>query len=103
MVNILIEEQTLVDMLYDRVCEWKVSPNVRGAWYNFYYDRVYSGCYDGCEFDTHVIVDDDILNYYDCITAREFENYDIEDESDDRIETIYSTDDGTKLYIVSCC
>lgn len=64
MVNVKIEEETLIDMLVDRLKEWTSDPDTIELFENYYTEAVNGGCYEGMEFDTSVIVDNDYINYF---------------------------------------
>lgn len=62
MINIRIDEDTLLNMLTDRVRAWR-SGEVAELFDKMYENQVDSGCFEGCDFDPMVIVDNDIVNY----------------------------------------
>ncbi len=85
MVNVKIDEDTLIDMLMDRVAFWTNDSDTLDLYEQYYTNAVWGGVFDGAELDVMAIVDNDYVNWLDVITEEDFENYNIEDENDERI------------------
>lgn len=68
MMNIQIDEDTALEMLCDRVREWKDGAEAE-LFDKMYESYVYDGCFDGAEFDVMSIVDNDVVNWCDIISA----------------------------------
>lgn len=63
MVNVKIDEETLVNVLMERVDFWsKGDYEVNALYREMYENYVYNGLFDGCELDVAVIVDNDYVN-----------------------------------------
>ena len=62
MINVRIDEDTLLEMLTNRVKEWR-DGEIAELFNKMYENQVYSGCFEDCDFDPMVIVDNDIVNY----------------------------------------
>lgn len=101
MVNVRIDEDTMLDMLMDRLSFWTEDDVYHKLFEQYYYNLIYGGCFDGIEFDVMEIVDNDYVNWLDVITKEDFENYNIEDENDYHIETSYNDGEET-YYLINC-
>lgn len=64
MVNVRIDEETLIEMLIDRLKEWTIDPDTIELFENYYTDIVHGGCFEGAELDISVRVDNDYINYF---------------------------------------
>lgn len=71
MINIKIDEDTALNMLCDRVDFWTDDKKTRELFYKMYENLINSGCFDGCEFDPMIIVDNDYINYCHVVSADE--------------------------------
>lgn len=89
MINVNIDESTLLELLSDRVRYWREG-EVADLFDKMYENQIDSGCFDGCEFDPSVIVDNDVVNY--CTTLEEG------DPDFDKVLKLYQ--DGN--YDISC-
>lgn len=63
MLNIKIDENTAVEMLLERLHVWTKDPKTCDLYEKMYQSYVDGGCFEGCEFDPMVIVDNDWVNY----------------------------------------
>ena len=62
--KVIVNNDTLFNMLYDRVNYWKDEDSDTARLYYKMYERsVDEGIFEGCEFDPMVIVDNDICNW----------------------------------------
>lgn len=97
MITIKIDEDTLLDMLMDRVEYWTSDKDTINLYRDYYEELIDGGCFDNCELDIMSIVDNDYINNLITISKKDFEEYDIEDETDDRI--VVSNEDKD-LYLI---
>jgi len=97
MVNVKIDEDTLLGVLIDRLEQWTSDEDIIALYKNYYEDLINCGCFEGMEFNPMVIVDNDWINNTSVIGSKEFENYGIESIEDDRI--LYRNDDKD-LYLI---
>lgn len=97
MVNVKIDEDTLIDMLMDRVAFWTNDSDTLDLYEQYYTNAVWGGVFDGAELDVMAIVDNDYVNWLDVITEEDFENYNIEDENDERIVA-----HSNEMYLIYC-
>lgn len=63
MVSVQIDEDTLVDMLMERVEVWTEDEDVRDLFKQMYEHYAESGCFEGAELDVMGIVDNDYVNW----------------------------------------
>lgn len=68
MITVKIDEETALEMLCDRVRAWRSGAEAE-LFDKMYESYVYGGCFDGAEFDVMSIVDNDVVNYCDIISA----------------------------------
>ena len=97
MVTIKIDEDTLLEMLLDRVEYWTSNEDVIELYSEYYKDLIYSEYFEDTELDINYIVDNDYINYFTTISKDDFKDYDIEDETDERIVTFNEDKD---LYLI---
>ena len=63
MITIQIDEGKALDMLMDRVREWRNDATTLELFEKMYQNYIDSGCFEGCEFDVNSIVDNDVINW----------------------------------------
>ena len=63
MVNVRIDENDLLEMLMNRVKQWNSTETALDLYEKMYESEIYSGCFEGAEFDVNLIVDNDVINY----------------------------------------
>ena len=62
MINVKINEETLLELLDERVKFWTNDETTRKLFSKMYENYAYSGCFDGMELDVMMIVDNDYIN-----------------------------------------
>lgn len=97
MVTVTIDENTLLEMLLDRVEYWTSDEDVINLYKNYYEGLVYSGCFEGCTLDIMSIVDNDYVNNLTTISKEDFEQWGIESIEDDKIVALNKEKD---LYLI---
>lgn len=97
MITITIDEDTLLEMLLNRVEYWTNAQNIIDLYKGYYSRLVRSGCFENCKLDIKSIVDNDYIVNLTIITKEEFEDWDIESEGDDRIEAFNKV---SNLYLI---
>ena len=97
MVIVTIDEDTLLEMLLDRLEFWTSDEDVINLYKDYYEGLVYSGCFEGCNLDIIIIVDNDYVNNLTTISKEDFEQWDIESEVDDKIVAFNEEKD---LYLI---
>lgn len=97
MVTVTVDEDTLLEMLLDRLRFWISDEDVIDLYKDYYEGLVYSGYFEGCNLDIMSIVDNDYINNLTTISKEDFEQYDIEDKTDDKIVASNEEED---LYLI---
>lgn len=97
MVTVTIAEDTLLEMLLDRLEFWTSDESEINLYRDYYEGLVYSGCFEGCNLDIMSIVDNDYINNLAAIRKEDFEQWGIESETDDKIVTFNEKED---LYLI---
>lgn len=97
MITVKIDEDTLLDMLIDRVAFWTDDNRIQDLFSNYYEGLVYSKCFEGCKLNIKSIVDNDYVSNLTTISKEEFGQWNIEDEMDDRIVAFNEEKD---LYLI---
>ena len=75
MLNVKIDEMAALDLLMGRVRVWTDDQKTLELFQKMYESYIDGGCFDGCEFDPMVIVDNDWVNYCTVIDETD-ENWD---------------------------
>ena len=73
MVTITIDEETLIEMLMDRLKSWTDDEDTIELFETYYDNMVYGGCFDGGKVDVMSIVDNDYVNNTYITTKKEYE------------------------------
>ena len=97
MVTVTIDEDTLLEMLLDRLEFWTSDEAVINLYRDYYEGLVYSGCFEGCNLDIMSIVDNDYINNLTTISKEDFEQWGIESEVDDKI---VASNEDEDLYLI---
>ena len=97
MVTVTIDEDTLLEMLVDRVEYWTSDESVINLYRDYYEGLVNSGCFEGCTLDIMMVVDNDYVNNLTTISKEDFEQWNIESEEDDRVRAFNKEKD---LYLI---
>lgn len=97
MITIKIDEDVLVKILLDRVRFWTSDETTINLYEDYYRKLVDIGCFEGCELDVKIIVDNDYTNNLTTISKKDFEQWDIESEVDDSIVAFNKEKD---LYLI---
>lgn len=97
MVTVTIDEDTLLEMLLDRLEFWTSDESVINLFRDYYEGLVYSGGFEGCTLDIMMIVDNDYCNNLATISKEDFEQWGIESEIDDKIVAFNEKED---LYLI---
>lgn len=82
MITVRIDEDTALEMLMERVEYWTDDVNVQGLYRQMYESYIDCGCFDGDEFNTMQIVDNDYINW--CKIVEEGE------DNFEEIKTVYN-------------
>ena len=97
MVTVTVDENTLLEMLLDRLEFWTSDEDAINLYRDYYEGLVYSGCFEGCNLDIMSIVDNDYINNFATISKEDFEQWGIESKIDDKIVAFNEEKD---LYLI---
>ena len=86
MITVTIDEDTLLEMLLDRVEYWTSDESVINLYRDYYEGLINCGCFEGCTLDIMSIVDNDYINNLIVLSKEDFEDYGVEGLEDDKIE-----------------
>ena len=84
MISVKIEEETLIDLLIDRIKYWTNDPDTIELFEDYYTERVNCGCFEGVELDVSMIVDNDYVNNFS-VMEKDDPEYEWALENEDRI------------------
>ena len=99
MINVKIDETTLLNLFMSRLEYWTTNANVLELYESYLKELIDCGCFEGVELDVDIIVDNLYVNDT-AVTDREGLNqeYGIDVDNDDRI---LASDEDNNLYLVS--
>lgn len=97
MITVKIDEDKLLEMLLDRVEYWISDKDIINLYRDYYEELINSGCFEGYELNVMNTVDNDYINNLETISKEDFEQWNIEDVTDDRIIASNETED---LYLI---
>ena len=99
MINVKIDETTLLNLFMNRLEYWTTDANVLELYEIYLKDLIDCGCFEGEEIDVDLIVDNLYVNDT-AVTDREglSQQYGIEENDYDKI---LASDEDNDLYLVS--
>ena len=97
MITVIISKDILLKLLLDRVKYWITYTAVIDLYKDYYERLINAGCFEDCELDISNIVDNDCVNNLVVITKEDFEQWNIEDETDNKIVAFNEEED---LYLI---
>lgn len=99
MINVQIDETTLLNLLMDRLEYWTTDSEVLELYEKYLQDLITSGCFESAELDVSLIVDNLYINDTE-VTDKEglVKIYNI---NSDNCERILASDEDKGLYLVS--
>ena len=99
MINVKIDETTLLNLFMNRLEYWTTDADVLELYEKYLEDLIFNGCFEDAELDVDLIVDNLYVNDT-AVTNREglSQQYGIEVGDCDRI---LSSDEDKDLYLVS--
>ena len=87
MITITINEDTLLEMLLDRLEYWTSDEDVIALYRNYYEKLIDCGCFKDCKLDIMSVVDNDYTNNLIVLNKEDFEDYGVKGFEDDKIMT----------------
>ena len=99
MINVKIDETTLLDLFMDRLEYWVTDADVLELYEIYLKDLIDCGCFENAELNANLIVDKLYVNDT-AVTDREglIKEYGIDVDNNDRI---LASDEDNDLYLVS--
>ena len=99
MINIKIDETTLLNLFMSRLESWTTNANVLALYESYLKDLIDCGCFEGAELDVNLIVDNLYVNDT-AVTDKEglSQQYNIDVDNYDKI---LASDEDNDLYLVS--
>lgn len=97
MITVTIDDDILLNILIDRVTYWTDDSYEQDLFRDYYRNLIDCGGFNNCELDINNIVDNDYVNNLAIISKEDFEQWNIEDETSDKIEAFNEEED---LYLV---
>ena len=99
MINVKIDETTLLNLFMSRLEYWTTDSDVLELYEKYLQDLIFNGCFEGAELDIDLIVDNLYINDT-AVTNREglSQQYDIDADDYDKI---LASDEDNNLYLVS--
>lgn len=99
MINVQIDETTLLNLLMDRLEYWTTDSDVLELYKEYLRDLIDCGCFEGAEIDVSLIVDNLYINDT-AVTDKEGLSKQYSIETDD-CEKILASNENKDLYLVS--
>ena len=98
MINVQIDETTLLNLSMDRLEYWTSDADVLELYEDYLKELIYSGYFDGAELDVDVLVDNLYINDTSIMDKKELlENYiDVYD-----CDKVLARNEDKNLYLVS--
>lgn len=99
MINVQIDEKTLLNLFMNRLEYWTTDSEVLELYEEYLQDLINGGCFEGAELDVSLFVDNLYINNT-AVTDKEglSKEYSIET---DNCERILASNEGKDLYLVS--
>lgn len=99
MINVKIDETTLLNLFMERLEYWTTDADVLGLYESYLKELIDCGCFEDAELDVNLIVDNLYVNDT-AVTDKEglSQQYDIEVDDYDRI---LASDEDNNLYLIS--
>ena len=98
MINVKINETTLLNLFMNRLECWTSDTDVLGLYEDYLGELIDSGCFDGTELDIDMFVDNLYINDTNIMDKEML--YDNDIEVDDR-EKVLAKNEDNDLYLVS--
>ena len=98
MINVQINETTLLNLFMDRVKYWTSDDDVLELYEDYLKELIYNGCFDGAELDVDMFVDNLYIND---TTIMDKEILDDNGIGVDDSEKVLAKNEDKDLYLVS--
>ena len=98
MINVQINETTLLNLFMNRLEYWTSDDYVLGVYENYLKDLIDCGCFDGAEIDVNLIVDNLYINDTTIMDREMLDDNDIEVDDSDKV---LAKNEDKDLYLVN--
>ena len=98
MINVKIDETTLLNLFMDRVEYWTSDADVLELYEDYLKELIDSGCFDGSELDVNMFVDNLYINDTTIMDKEMLDDNGIEVNCSDKV---LAKDEDKDLYLVS--
>ena len=98
MINVQINETTLLNLFMNRLKCWTTKTNVLELYENYLKETIDSGWFDGVELDVDLIIDSLYINETSIMNKKMLDDNDIEV---DDTEKVLAKNEDKDLYLVS--
>ena len=98
MINVKIDETTLLNLFMDRVEYWTSDDDVLALYEDYLKELIDCGCFDGAELDISLIIDNLYINDTTIMDREMLDDNDIEVDDNDKV---LAKNEDKDLYLVS--
>ena len=98
MINVKINETTLLNLFMDRLEYWTSDDDVLALYEGYFKELIDCGCFDGAEIDINLIIDNLYINDTTIMDKEMLDDNDIEVNNS---EKVLAKDEDNDLYLVS--
>ena len=98
MINVQINETTLLNLFMDRLEYWTTNADVLGLYEDYLKELIYCGCFDGFELEVNMFVDNLYINDTTIMDKEMLDDNDIEINDNDKV---LAKNEDKNLYLVS--
>ena len=98
MINVQIDETTLLNLFMDRLEYWTTDNDVTELFEEYLDNMIQNGCFEGVELDVDAIIDNLYINDTTIMDKEELDNNEIDAEDYDKI---LAKNEDKDLYLVS--
>lgn len=98
MINVQIDETTLLNLFMDRLEYWTTDSDVTALFEEYLENLIGGGCFEGAELDVNVIIDNLYINDTTIMDKEELGNNEIDAEDSDKV---LAKNEDKDLYLVS--
>lgn len=99
MINVKINETTLLNLFMNRLEYWTTNSDVLELYEKYLQDLIFNGCFEGAELDVDVIIDNLYVNDTAITNKEGLSQYSFIETNED--ERILASDEDKDLYLVS--
>ena len=98
MINVKIDETTLLNLFMDRLKYWTSDDDVLSIYEDYLKELIDCGCFDGSELDVAMFVDNLYINDTTIMDKEMLNDNDIEVDNRDKV---FAKNEDKDLYLVS--